>query len=69
VIIVGNVGFEWAATKRKLWTGQLIGRTIHIDFRRIPAAEVPRDDDGATAWLAAQWVEVDHWVRRHEERD
>jgi 1-acyl-sn-glycerol-3-phosphate acyltransferase len=68
VVIVANVGFEWATSKRQLWTGDFIGRTIRIDFRRIPAAEIPRDDDGALAWLGEQWLEVDRWVRLHEDR-
>ncbi len=69
VVITGNVGFEWATTRTRLWTGGLIGRTIHVDFRRIPAHEVPRDDDEALVWLGEQWTAVDRWVQDREETE
>ena len=69
VIIAGNVGFEWATSKRQFWSGKLIGRRIHIDFRRIPAGEVPRDEEPALAWLGSEWAKVDRWVQDREERE
>jgi 1-acyl-sn-glycerol-3-phosphate acyltransferase len=67
VIMTGNVGFEWAATKRQFWNGRFIGRTIHVNFRRIPAAEVPRGHEEALAWLDKEWTAMDEWVRERED--
>ena len=68
VIVAANTGFEWATSKRQFWSGQLIGRTIHVDFQRVPAADVPRDDAEAMEWLSAAWGRVDDWVQEHEDR-
>ncbi len=68
VVITGNVGFEWATSRAQLWTGGLVGRTIHVDFRRIPAEQVPRGDEEALEWLGEQWTQVDRWVRLREDQ-
>ncbi len=62
VILAPHAGFEGAAKLKDVWRGDVIGRRIAIGFRRIPAAEVPRDPEGAAAWLREQWRWMDAWV-------
>ncbi len=60
VLVLEHAGFEGAATLPSLWGGALVGRTLRVRLRRIPAAEIPAA--GREAWLFAQWAETDRWV-------
>ncbi|GDX82818.1 hypothetical protein LBMAG42_46290 [Deltaproteobacteria bacterium] len=63
VVFLDQSGFEGSASFGAFLRGNLIGKTIAVRLRRVPAAEIP-----ATArdrWLFEQWRETDAWVRRH----
>lgn len=62
VVFAAHVGFEGAATLRHLWSGKVIGRRIRVGFWRVPAAEVPREPEAASAWLLEHWQRMDRWV-------
>lgn len=62
VVFCSHTGFEGAARLSDLWKGELIGRTIHIRFWRVPAAEIPRETEARREWLFDQWEAVDAWV-------
>jgi 1-acyl-sn-glycerol-3-phosphate acyltransferase len=64
VILAPHVGFEGAGSLGDLWNGQIIGRRVAVGFKRIPAAEIPRDQEGAAQWLLEQWRWMDLWVER-----
>ena len=59
-VFVEHVGFEGAASLPSFWGGALIGKTIHVRLRRIPAATIPALD--RDRWLFEQWREVDRWI-------
>jgi hypothetical protein len=40
----------------------LVGRTIHVGFRRIEADQIPSDRSERVAWLFDQWQQVDDWI-------
>lgn len=62
VVICAHTGFEGAATLGHVWKGDLLHRTIRVQFRRIPRDEIPSDADERVAWLLEEWRHVDAWV-------
>jgi 1-acyl-sn-glycerol-3-phosphate acyltransferase len=62
VLFCAHVGLDGFAYVKDIWRGGLVGNTIKVCFWRIPAAEIPRDEAGRTAWLYEQWQRVDDWV-------
>lgn len=60
ILVLEHVGLEGARTLASLWHGDLVGRTLRIRFRRIPAAQIPRDN--REQWLFAQWRDTDQWI-------
>ncbi len=62
VVFCGHAGFDGYAHISDIWSGRLVGKTIHIRFWRHPAAEVPRDEEGLVAWLYERWQMLDDWV-------
>ena len=62
VVFCGHAGFDGYAHISDIWSGRLVGKTIHIRFWRHPAAEVPRDEEGLVAWLYERWHVLDDWV-------
>jgi 1-acyl-sn-glycerol-3-phosphate acyltransferase len=65
VAFLAHVGFERTATLNDLWSGQLIGQTIRLQFWRVPSADIPRTAAGRITWLDQQWERVDEWVATH----
>jgi 1-acyl-sn-glycerol-3-phosphate acyltransferase len=62
VVFCAHVGFDGFATIGDIWRGELVGRTIAVRFWRVPAAEVPAEEDERIDWLYAHWQELDDWV-------
>jgi len=60
LLLVEHTGFEGAASFREFWSGRLVGKTVRVRLRRIPASEVPAV--GRDRWLFEQWGEVDRWI-------
>lgn len=66
VLVLEHVGLEGARTLGNLWRGDLIGRTLRIRLRRLPAASIPSTD--RATWLFDRWAETDAWVSAHSAR-
>ena len=62
VVFCGHAGFDGYARISDIWSGRLVGKTIHIRFWRHPAAEVPAGEDALAAWLYERWQALDDWV-------
>lgn len=62
VVFCAHHGFEAAAGLPDLWSGRLIGATIRVDFRRVPAAMIPTDADARREWLFTEWERLDDWI-------
>jgi 1-acyl-sn-glycerol-3-phosphate acyltransferase len=69
VVICAHTGFESVATFWDLWSGAPIGREIHVEFWRIPWAEVPKDRSQRIDWLFEQWTRIDAWIAAHSPSD
>lgn len=67
VLICGHVGLGGFATLADTWSGELVGRTIHVGFWRHAADSLPADDEGRAAWLYERWAELDRWIAARAE--
>jgi len=62
VVIFGHVGLDGFEYISDIWSGGLVGTTVHLKFWRFPAAEVPIERAALIAWLYARWQELDDWI-------
>ncbi|MGA2319369.1 MAG: 1-acyl-sn-glycerol-3-phosphate acyltransferase [Solirubrobacteraceae bacterium] len=62
VVIFGHVGLDGFEYIRDIWSGGLVGTTVHLKFWRFPAAEVPRERDELIVWLYDRWQALDDWI-------
>ena len=57
-----HTGFECLRTLNDLWNGELVGRTIDVEFWRVPAKMIPIEPAARIDWLFDQWARVDAWL-------
>ena len=62
IVFCGHAGFDGYAHISDIWSGSLVGKTIHVGFWRHKAAEVPTGEEALVAWLYERWQELDAWV-------
>jgi len=62
VVIFGHVGLDGFEYISDIWSGGLVGTTVHLRFWRFAAGEVPRQRDELIAWLYERWQELDDWI-------
>jgi 1-acyl-sn-glycerol-3-phosphate acyltransferase len=62
LVVMAHTGLEGAVRIPDLWRGALIGRTLRVEFWRVPGATLPADRDGRVDWIYAQWVRLDGWL-------
>jgi 1-acyl-sn-glycerol-3-phosphate acyltransferase len=62
VVIFGHVGLDGFEYISDIWSGGLVGSTVHLRFWRFGAAEVPSDRDELIMWLYDRWQELDDWI-------
>lgn len=62
VVVCAHEGLGGFAKISDIWSGGLVGRTIHIELWRLPASEIPSDRRERIDWLYAQWQRVDDWI-------
>ncbi len=60
VVILEHTGLEGAASFGRFWTGALVGKTLRVRLRRIPASQIPAQ--GRDVWLFERWAEMDAWL-------
>jgi hypothetical protein len=60
VVLLEHTGFEAATSFANFYNGALVGQTIRVRLRRIPAADIPAEGRGE--WLFDRWAEVDRWI-------
>lgn len=65
---MAQVGLDGVRSLADVWDGALIGRTLRVEFRRVPWAEVPREREAQAAWFLREWERLDAWVGRERGR-
>ena len=62
IVVCGHVGLDGFHSLREIWSGALVGSTVHVRFWRHERSEVPAARDEQAAWLYDRWQELDDWV-------
>jgi hypothetical protein len=62
VVLFGHVGLDGFEYVSDIWSGGLVGSTVHLKFWRFAAADVPSERDQLIAWVYERWQELDNWV-------
>ena len=65
-LFVAHHGLEGTALVQDIWSGGLMGRTIHIACWRVVREQIPVEREARTRWLYEEWRRVDQWLARHE---
>jgi 1-acyl-sn-glycerol-3-phosphate acyltransferase len=61
-VFVAHTGLEHLVTVGDLWRGLPMDTEVHMRWWRVPAEEVPRDEDSIVEWLFGWWEIVDAWI-------
>ena len=62
VLFVVHHGLEGLTRLQEIWRGDLVGKTITVQFWREKADDVPVDPDAQLRWLDERWQRVDDWL-------
>jgi 1-acyl-sn-glycerol-3-phosphate acyltransferase len=62
IVFCGHVGFDGFQYISDIWAGELVGSVIGIKLWRVPASEIPLDEEGRTRWLYGEWQKMDDWI-------
>jgi 1-acyl-sn-glycerol-3-phosphate acyltransferase len=62
VVFCGHVGFDGFQFVSDVWAGGLVGSVIGVKLWRVPAAEIPADEEGRAEWLYRNWLVMDEWI-------
>jgi 1-acyl-sn-glycerol-3-phosphate acyltransferase len=58
VVIGVHTGLENMRGLKEIWNTAPIGRTVKLDFRRIPASQIPDGSQERVRWLHEEWARV-----------
>lgn len=67
VVIGVHTGLENMRGLREIWNTAPIGRTVKVDFRRIPASQIPTDSADRIRWLHEEWARVGDTIAQLQE--
>ena len=62
VLFFAHTGFEAVSSFERMINGALVGMTVKVQIRRVPASQIPRDPDARAAWLDDEWAKMDKWI-------
>lgn len=62
VVFCGHVGLDGFAKVADIWTGDLVGSSVHVWFHRVAAADIPKGRDDRIDWLFDQWADLDRKI-------
>ncbi len=62
VVIIAHRGIDGAAAMSDLIKGRLTGNHFEIAIWRIPATQVPRDEEAIREFLFEQWQRIDNFI-------
>ncbi len=62
VVLLMHRGLEGFARAKDIWSGDLIGSTITVEFRRIQRSQIPTEPEGQLNCLFDLWAALDDWV-------
>ncbi len=61
-VFVAHTGLDQIASIRDLWTAIPDNKTLHINWRMIPAGDMPKDPADQKELLFLAWEGIDRWI-------
>lgn len=68
-LFLAHHGLEGTALVADIWSGGLLGRTVHVACWRVARAQIPDAREARTDWLYDEWLRMDAWIARYEAGD
>jgi len=65
VVMFAHTTLEELGTLRHLYRRLPLTRPVKARYWRIPAAEVPHEQEALIAWLFKWWETIDDWIEEH----
>jgi 1-acyl-sn-glycerol-3-phosphate acyltransferase len=65
VAFVAHTGLDHMDSAATIWNGIPLDRPLQATWWRVPARNLPADQNARTQWLFAQWAQIDAWISRH----
>lgn len=62
VVMAAHAGLDHLHTVPQLWRAVTGEKTLHLAWRSVPAACVPKDLRALAGWVFAEWERMDAWV-------
>tara|TARA_R110002096_G_scaffold16898_7_gene57850 strand:- start:2389 stop:3528 length:1140 start_codon:yes stop_codon:yes gene_type:complete len=66
VVFLAHTGLEGANRLEDFVGGALYKQKVRIKFWRVPAAEIPQEDQARIEWLHREWSKVDAWIEANK---
>ena len=67
LVFVAHTGLDAIADLGDVWLALPEVNTLHVNWQRIEAAEVPATDEGKEEMLLKAWEAIDAWIADHRE--
>ncbi|MCU1627327.1 MAG: hypothetical protein JWP64_2276 [Pseudonocardia sp.] len=67
VVWVAHAGLDHLFTVADIWRALPLDSTVHMRWWRVPASDVPHDEDDQVDWLYRWWGRIDQWVDTHRQ--
>jgi hypothetical protein len=67
VVWVAHAGLDHLFTVADIWRALPLDSTVHMRWWRVPASDVPHDEDDQVDWLYRWWGRIDRWVDTHRQ--
>ncbi|HVL82526.1 MAG TPA: 1-acyl-sn-glycerol-3-phosphate acyltransferase [Actinomycetota bacterium] len=65
VVFVAHAVLEDIGTFKQIWSSIPLTHPVRARYWRVPAAEVPRDEQELIEWLYDWWERIDAWLTEH----
>lgn len=62
VVFVAHTGLEDLSSVVDLWRGLPMDDQVKVRLWRVPATELPTDENAQVEWLYAWWARIDGWI-------
>ncbi len=66
VVFLAHTGLEGANRLEDFVGGALYKQKVRIKFWRVPASEIPQDEQARIDWLHQEWSKVDKWIAENK---
>lgn len=69
VVLCAHEGLDGFARISDVWSGDLVGSTVHVKLWRFPASSIPPTRKERVTWMFDQWKRIDQWIDTTKQAD